>query len=90
MLFLESPHLEAIHLRSLDSFDHIYIYREAIDCRKQSASLALLVEKQMKLDPFSEYLFVFTNKSKKQIRMLYWDKSGFALWIKKLEKERFK
>jgi transposase len=57
--------------------------------RKQMASLSIVVEEVMMLSPFSSALFVFTNKNRKTIKAIYWDKSGFALWSKKLEKEKF-
>ncbi|MBP9707888.1 MAG: IS66 family insertion sequence element accessory protein TnpB [Oligoflexales bacterium] len=38
------------------------------------------------MPPFDSYLFVFTNKACNQIKILYWDKSGFALWLKRLDK----
>jgi len=77
-------------MRSISTFDRIFLYKEPVDLRKQTAGLAIVVEQTMKLDPFSKYLFVFTNKRRKQIRMLYWDETGFALWLKKLEKEHYK
>ena len=43
----------------------------------------------MQLDPFSEELFVFPSRDSRKIKLLYWDKSGFAVWYKRLEKEKF-
>ena len=77
-------------LLNLHSFDGIYLHREFIDMRKWIAGLSTIVQKDMKLDPFSKYLFVFCNKKKNRLKILYWDKSGFAIWFKALEEERFK
>jgi transposase len=52
--------------------------------------LVAIVESEMGKSPMSGSLFVFTGRRHNTIRMLYWDKSGFALWTKKLETERFK
>lgn len=68
----------------------IYLHRDPVDFRKAVNGLALIVEQQMELSPFSEALFVFCNKSQDKIKVLYWDKTGFCLWYKRLEKERFK
>ena len=68
----------------------IYLHRDPVDFRKAVNGLALIVELQMELSPFSEALFVFCNKSGDKVKVLYWDKTGFCLWYKRLEKERFK
>ena len=70
----------------------IYLYRDPVDFRKAANGLALIVEQQMELSPFSETLFVFCNKTGDKVKILtvYWDKTGFCLWYKRLEKERFK
>ena len=44
----------------------------------------------MELNPFRDALFVFCNKKRDKLKVLYWDKTGFALWYKRLEKNRFK
>ena len=52
--------------------------------------LSVLVEATLKFDPFSRNLFCFVNKRRNQIKVLYWQRSGFCLWLKRLEEERFK
>lgn len=76
-------------MRPPSSFTQVYLYREAVDMRKQINGLASLVEGTMKLNPFSEALFVFLNRKRDTVKVLYWDRTGFALWHKRLEKERF-
>ncbi|UPY79937.1 IS66 family insertion sequence element accessory protein TnpB [Leptospira weilii] len=48
-----------------------------------------IVEGRMKKDPYSESLFLFCNRKKDKLKMLYWDKSGFCLWQKRLEESKF-
>lgn len=48
-----------------------------------------MVQEEMKLDPFNYSLFIFCCRRKKRIKILYWDKTGFALWYKRLEKDIF-
>jgi transposase len=52
--------------------------------------LSVLVEMTLKFDPFSTNLYCFVNKRRNQIKVLYWQRSGFCLWQKRLEEERFK
>jgi transposase len=49
-----------------------------------------MVEATLRFDPFSRNLFCFVNKRPNQIKVLYWQRSGFCLWLKRLEEEKFK
>ena len=63
----------------------IYLYRKPVDMRKQRTGLAALVKSVLQLDPYSGALFVFIGRRRDRVRILYWDKSGFATWYKVLE-----
>ena len=76
-------------MRALNSFPKILVFRGHVDFRKRRRSLAVVVQDEIKEDPFSTTLFVFLNRRKDCIRALYWDKAGFAMWEKGLEKEKF-
>lgn len=67
----------------------VLLHREPVDFRKQINGLAVLVEQELGLSPFGERLYAFTNRRRDRIKLLYWDRTGFALWMKRLEKERF-
>lgn len=67
----------------------IYLAVGSTDMRKAINGLSILVQEQMELDPFSGHLFVFCNRSCNIIKILYWDRNGFALWQKRLEKHFF-
>ena len=75
---------------NLNKFEKIYLYRPFVDFRKGINGLSVIVQDQMELDPFAHYLFLFCNTGRDKIKVLYWDDSGFALWYKVLEKEKFK
>lgn len=72
-----------------DSSD-VYLHRDPVDFRKAINGLALIVSESMALSPFDRALFVFCNKRRNQLKVLYWDETGFALWQKRLEKDKFK
>ncbi|MBT3272130.1 MAG: IS66 family insertion sequence element accessory protein TnpB [Spirochaetales bacterium] len=67
----------------------IYVRPGKTDMRKQINGLSVIVQEELKLDPFSGALFLFCNKRRHLLKILYWDKTGFALWLKRLEKDRF-
>ena len=68
----------------------IYLHRHPVDFRKAINGLSVIVQEVMALSPFDQALFVFCNQRRTQLKVLYWDHTGFALWQKRLEKERFK
>ncbi len=68
----------------------IYLHRDAVDFRKSINGLQLIVEQQMNLSPFDQAIFVFCNKGRDKLKVLYWDQTGFCLWYKRLEKDKFK
>ena len=77
-------------MRPSNDLPAVYLCREAVDFRKGINGLAALVEEVMDLDPFSEQLFVFCNRRRDRVRILYWERNGFCLWQKRLEKDQFR
>lgn len=67
----------------------IFVRPNFTDMRKQINGLAIIVQELIEEDPFSGNLFLFCNKSRNILKVLYWDQSGFALWLKKLEKGKY-
>jgi transposase len=51
--------------------------------------LSVLVQEELELDPFSAHLFAFCNRRRDHVRLLYWERNGFAMWQKKLETDKF-
>ena len=68
----------------------VYLAIGNTDMRKAINGLSILVESNMELDPFSGHLFVFCNRRRNILKILYWDRNGFCLWQKRLEKDRFR
>lgn len=67
----------------------VYLHRDVVDFRKSIDGLAAIVEQQMDLDPFADALYVFCNRHRDRLKVLYWDQTGFCLWYKRLEKAKF-
>jgi transposase len=67
----------------------VHLCRDAVDFRKQMRGLSVLVQEELELDPFSAHLFAFCNRRRDHVRLLYWERNGFAMWQKKLETDKF-
>ena len=67
----------------------IYVRPGITDMRKQINGLSVIAEEEMKLNPGSGSLFLFCSRSRKLLKCIYWDKNGFCLWQKKLEKNKY-
>lgn len=59
------------------------------DMRKQINGLASIVTEHMKNDPLDGSLYLFLGKTRRTLKVLYWDETGFCLWIKRLELYKF-
>ena len=59
------------------------------DLRKGINGLSVLIQNTMKHDPFSASLFLFCNSRQKLLKLIYWDRNGFCLWQKKLQRQTF-
>jgi transposase len=68
----------------------VFLAADATDMRKGFDSLASLVQSSLALDPLSGHLFVFRSRRGDRVKVLYWDKDGYALWYKRLEKGTFR
>jgi transposase len=73
-----------------DYTDYRYFIRPGkTDLRKGVNGLSVIVQNIMDNDPFSKSLFLFCNGKRKLLKIVYWDRNGFCLWQKRLEKNKF-
>lgn len=68
----------------------IWLYPKPVDFRKQMDGLVILVADHLKLNPTSGQVFVFRNLHENKIKLLWWDRNGFWLCYKRLEKGTLK
>lgn len=67
----------------------IFVRPGVTDFRKQINGLSTIVAEELSHDPFSGSLFLFSNRRRTHVKILYWDRNGFCLWLKRLEKDKF-
>jgi len=67
----------------------VYLGLGTTDMRKSIDSLSILVSEHLEQDPFSGHFFVFCNRRRTILKILYWDRNGFCLWHKRLEQDKF-
>lgn len=76
-------------MRSIFDFESLYVHRAPVDLRKNINGLSSIVCEEMRLDIKSNSLFIFCNQRRTHLKILYFDRSGFALWLKRLEDSKF-
>ena len=67
----------------------IWLYTRPADMRKSYQGLSTLVRNQLDEDPLSGQLFVSINRRQTQMKVLYFESSGYCIWAKKLEQGQF-
>jgi transposase len=73
----------------ITSINKVYLSVEYTDMRKSIDGLAAIVQESFNLDPFSNNIFVFCNRSRNKIKILHWEHNGFWLHYRRLEKGVF-
>ena len=68
----------------------VYLHREPIDFRAGINSLAVLVQETMALDPFAPAVFAFCNRRRDRMKLLFFERSGFVLVLKRLTEDKFR
>ncbi|HEX3850915.1 MAG TPA: IS66 family insertion sequence element accessory protein TnpB [Polyangiaceae bacterium] len=74
---------------SLPPSVRLFVATHAVDGRKGADNLMVLVRDVLRHDPLSGHLFIFFSKRRDRVRIVYWDRNGFAMWTKRLEIGRF-
>jgi transposase len=67
----------------------VFVYGRPVDMRLGFTGLYALTKHGLHQDPISGHLFVFINRRGSYLKCLYWDRTGFCLWAKRLERGRF-
>jgi transposase len=75
---------------SLPPSVRLYMATQPVDGRKGADSLMVLVREVFSHDPLSGHLFIFFSRRCDRVRIVYWDRNGFAMWTKRLERGRFR
>lgn len=68
----------------------VYLCTSPADMRRGFDTLAAMVRDYLGYDPLSGHLFLFVGRGKDRMKILYWDRDGFALWYKRLEEGTFR
>jgi len=74
---------------SLSAATRVFIALAPVDLRASFNRLSVLAQNQLAQDPLSGHLFVFTNRSRNRLKILFWDGSGLWVCAKRLEQGRF-
>ena len=64
----------------------VFLAREPVDMRKQFHGLIALAEEVLKQDPLTGHLFVYINRRRDRIKVLYWEDTGYCIWYKQLQR----
>lgn len=74
---------------SLSAAIKVYLYTRPCDMRRGFDGLSVLASWAMSCNPLTGHLFVFCNRRADRVKILYWDRDGWAIWYKRLEAGTF-
>lgn len=75
---------------SLPPSVRLFMAMQPVDGRKGADSLMAIVRDVFREDPLSGHLFIFFSRRQDRVRIVYWDRNGFAMWTKRLERGRYR
>ncbi len=74
---------------AISAHTKVYLAKDATDMRKSFRGLITMTEAVLRQEPVSGHLFVFLNRRRDLMKILYWDGTGFCIWYKRLERGSF-
>lgn len=76
-------------LRPDREIPRVYLHRAPVDMRKQIDGLAILAKEVIQQEPTSGAVFGFINLRRNKLKLLVWERNGFIVWYKRLERDKF-
>ena len=76
-------------LRPDRDIERIFLHRAPVDMRKQIDGLAVLAREVIHEDPMGGAMFAFINARRNKLKLLVWERNGFIVWYKRLERHKF-
>ena len=70
--------------------NQVYLVSGVTDMRKATQGLSIIVSEQLEHNPFDGSVFVFCNRQRDKLKILYWERNGFWLYYRSLQKGKFK
>lgn len=71
---------------SLSNHVRVFLARDPVDLRKSFHGLTALAESVLEQDPLSGHAFIFLNRRRDRMKLLYWGGTGFCIWYQQLER----
>lgn len=84
-----SPDLEGARMLTIPGNTRLFLCQSPINMRKSFEGLSAVVERLFPRELLSEAFFIFLNRHRDHIKVFFWDKDGFVIWYKRLEKGIF-